>query len=433
MEQGGAYADILIDRTLRREPIPDSRDRALLTELVMGTLRRRGTLDFALAPHLSRAIEKTDILARSALRLGAYQLLFLRLPERASVFETVEAVKRARGERPAAFVNAVLRAVQRAGGLPPWPGQDVAARMAASLSAPPDLVDALIRSLGEEEAGAFLRSSLEKPPFTICANPFRTSREALMAGFEAAGRDPAPCRFAPSGIVLRSPAPVHGDEAFLRGDYLVMDEGAQLVPPLLSPRPGEEIFDSCAAPGGKTIHVAALAAGKARVAAADVSAGRVRILSDTVSRTGAPGVEVVVHDLSKGPLPGADGRFDKILLDAPCTGTGVIRRNPDAKWRFAPRRAAEMARLQSKLLRNAWTSLRPGGLLVYCTCSVLREEDEEVVEAFLRGAPDAEHPPGVPDGWPGPGDAGTAEGFLRLSPHRHGTDGFFAVRIRKKG
>lgn len=433
MDRGGAYADILLDRTMRRERIPDPRDRALLTELVMGTLRRRGTIDFALAPHLARPLDRADLPTRSGLRLGAYQLLYLRLPERAAVYETVAAVKRAAGERPAGFVNAVLRGLQRAGGPPSWPERDAVARMAARLSAPPDLVRSLVRSLGEEEAAAFLAASLEKPPFTVRANRFRVTAEALLARFEAAGADPAPCRYAPAGIVLRSPVAVHADPAFREGACLAMDEGAQLIGPLLAPRPGEEVFDACASPGGKTTDLAALAGGKARITAADVSAGRLRILKETVSRTRSPGIEAVLHDLSRGPLPGADGRFDKVLLDAPCTGTGVIRRNPDAKWRFEPGHPDRTARLQSTMLRNAWRSLKAGGTLVYCTCSVLTEEDEQVVKTFLRAAPDAELPAGPPERWPGPASARTAEGFVRLLPHRHGTDGFFAAAIRKKG
>jgi 16S rRNA (cytosine967-C5)-methyltransferase len=212
-----------------------------------------------------------------------------------------------------------------------------------------------------------------------------------------------------------------------------MDEGAQLIAPLLAPSAGEKLLDACAAPGGKTTHLAALAGGKAHVVATDVSEGRLRLLRETVSRTGAAGVAPRRHDFLAGPLPRAAGRFDKILVDAPCTGMGVIRRNPDAKWRFRPEGPAEMARLQGVILDSAWASLRPGGILVYCTCTPLREENEEVVGSFLARHGDGKaHREGA-RGWPGPGDAWTPEGFLRLLPHRHGTDGFFAALVRKSG
>ena len=431
VDRGRAYADILLERAMREEGFPDARDRALLTELVMGTLRRRGTLDSTLSPHLSRPLEKTDALMRNALRLGAYQLLYTRIPDRVAIFETVAAVKTARGEKPAGLVNAVLRAMIRAGKRPLFPDEEGPLRTSAELSAPLPLTQALLRSLGAKEAVSFLEASLEKPPFAVRANTLRASRDALAGRLADAGMDPVPCRYASDGILLGKPGGVHADPGFRSGQYLVMDEGAQLIAPLLSPRE-EEVLDACAAPGGKATHLAALSGGRARILAADVSAGRVKMLKETVARLGVKGMAAVVHDFSAGPLPGSTGRFDKILVDAPCTGMGVIRRNPDAKWRFDPGDPARMAILQRAILGNAWASLRPGGLLVYSTCSPLREEDEEVAEAFrleagavLLGKDDAKD-------WPGPADAWTPEGFVRLSPHRHGTDYFFAALLRRK-
>jgi 16S rRNA (cytosine967-C5)-methyltransferase len=203
-----------------------------------------------------------------------------------------------------------------------------------------------------------------------------------------------------------------------------------LIATLLRPAPGERILDACAAPGGKTTHLSALADGKAEILAADVSALRLRMLREVVTRTGAPGIRTALHDLSRAPLPPSSGLFDKVLVDAPCTGMGVIRRNPDAKWRFRPDGPRRMARVQAAILRNAWEAVRRGGILLYCTCSPLMEEDEEVVTAFLAECPEAAaavHP----DFGPGPADAWTADGFLRLYPHRHGTDAFFAALLRK--
>ena len=431
MDRGGAYADILLDRSQRS--FSDPRDRALLTELVMGTLRRRGTLDFTLSSLLARPIERADPVARNALRLGAYQLLYTRAPERAAIFETVEAAKKARGEKIAGLVNAVLREVVRAGKVPALPAAEGEERMAVALSAPVSLVSALSRSMGEKETVAFLASSLERPPFVIRANAFRTTREGLLARLARAGMAPSPCRFAPDGIVLSEPAGVHADPGFQAGEYLVMDEGAQLIAPLLAPMGGDEILDACAAPGGKATHLAALAGGGAKVVAADVSEGRMRLLRETLARTGAAGVATRVHDFSAGPLPRTEGGFDKILVDAPCTGMGVIRRNPDAKWRFRPEGPAEMAHLQGAIVDHAWASLRAGGLLVYCTCTPFREENEEVVASFLGRHADGRIQREGAEGWTGPLDAWTPEGFLRLSPHRHGTDGFFAALLRKTG
>ncbi len=300
----------------------------------MGTLRRRGILDSALSAHLLRPIDRTDAWARNALRLGAYQLLYTRTPERAAIFETVEAAKNVRGEKIAGMVNAVLREMVRAKTSPVLPvGGDAPA---AAHAAPPALVTALSRSLGEEEAAAFLVDALDRPPFTVRANPFRTTRDGLTDRLARAGMSPSPCRYAPDGIVLSEPSGVHADPGFRSGEYLVMDEGAQLIAPLLAPSDGEKILDACAAPGGKATHIAAIAGGRAQVVAADVSEGRLRLLRETISRTGAAGVAARRHDFRAGPLPGSALRFDKVLVDAPCTGMGVIRRNPDAKWRFRP-------------------------------------------------------------------------------------------------
>ena len=431
VDGGGAFADILLDRANRS--LSDPRDRALLTELVLGTLRRRGSLDAALSSRLARTVETTDVWARNALRLGAYQILYTRIPGRAAVFETVKAVKTVRGAKIAGLVNAVLRDLARAGKAPAIPAAEEPVRVEVTLSAPAALVSALTRSLGEGEAAAFLADALEKPPFVVRANPFRVTRDGLMDRLKRAGMSPSPCRYAPDGIVLSAPAGVHADPGFRKGEYLVMDEGAQLIAPLLAPSAGEKLLDACAAPGGKTTHLAALAGGKAHVVATDVSEGRLRLLRETVSRTGAAGVATRRHDFLAGPLPRAAGRFDKILVDAPCTGMGVIRRNPDAKWRFRPEGPAEMARLQGVILDSAWESLRPGGILVYCTCTPLREENEEVVGSFLARHGDGKATREGARGWPGPGDAWTPEGFLRLLPHRHGTDGFFAALVRKSG
>lgn len=191
------------------------------------------------------------------------------------------------------------------------------------------------------------------------------------------------------------------------------------------------MLDCCAAPGGKATHLSALSSGRARILAADRSGARVRILGETVARLGATGVATAVHDFSQGPLPGATGKFDKILVDAPCTGMGVIRRNPDAKWRFDPADPARMASLQRAILRNAWASLARGGRMVYCTCSPLREEDEDVVDWFRRETGAVLLGKEAAKGWPGPANAWTPEGSLRLATHRHGTDYFFAALLRK--
>ena len=289
MDRDEAFADIVLDRALREGTFPDPRDRGLVTEIVMGTLRRRGAIDFALLPFLSRPLENTDAYVRNALRVGAYQLFYTRIPDRAALNETVAAVKAARGGGAAGFVNAVLRGIIRSGKVPTVPRPGDSRVTTAELSAPAALFEALGRTMGEEEARAFLLACLEKPPFSVRANPFRSTPSGLLSRLDTEGMEPSPCRFAPEGIVLGKPPAVHADPAFQQGAYLVMDEGAQLIAPLLSPAAGDRILDTCAAPGGKTTHLAALSGGKATITAADVSAPRIRMLRETVARTAVGG------------------------------------------------------------------------------------------------------------------------------------------------
>jgi 16S rRNA (cytosine967-C5)-methyltransferase len=286
--------------------------------------------------------------------------------------------------------------------------------------------------MGREEAFSFLADSLERPPFTVRANTFHVSRAELISRLTSAGMEPCSCRYAEEGIVIGKPGMVHADTGFRSGDYLVMDEGAQLIAPLLHPRDKELILDACAAPGGKATHLAALCGGTAEIIAADASPARAKRLRNTISILGAKGISVAVHDFSKGALPGFRNKFDKALVDAPCTGMGVIRRNPDAKWRFRPEDPERMAELQLSILRGAFASLAPGGILIYSTCSPLREENEDVVERFVGETGAIRPGKGDPIRWTGPADAWTPDGFVRLVPHRHGTDGFFAALLRKQ-
>ena len=303
VDRDEAFADIVLDRVLRESAFPDPRDRALLTEIVMGVLRRRGAIDFSLLPFLSRPLEKTDVYVRNALRVGAYQLFYTRIQDRAALNETVAAVKAARGAGAAGFVNAVLRGILRAGKTPVLPKPGDIRRCAAELSAPPELIKALEQTMGEQDTRAFLLVALEKPPFTIRANPFSSTVAQLSSRLAEEGMEPSPCRFAPDGLILGRPPAIYADSAFQKGAYLVMDEGAQLIAPLLCPAPGDRILDVCAAPGGKTTHLGALAEGKASITAADISVTRLRMLRDTLARTAVRGVDAVLNDFSRAPLP----------------------------------------------------------------------------------------------------------------------------------
>jgi 16S rRNA (cytosine967-C5)-methyltransferase len=307
----------------------------------MGTLRMRGAIDREIARASSRPIHEIDPRALQAIRVAAYQVLFLdRVPAHAAVNAAVEDVKgRPRGEGAAKFVNAVLRSVTRgkAGGR-------------VDLSHPDWLVKLFEKSLGVEGVAAFCAANNAAPPFTIRAAGPRADRDALAGLLETEGVKAVPCRFAPQGLTLDKGLHPPGSPSFRKGLWTVQDEAAQLVSIALDPRPGMKILDACAAPGGKTAHIADLMGGNGEVLAMDRSEERLALVRETVKRLGLSSVRTKAADAA-APLPGAP-RFDRILVDAPCTGLGTLRRSPEIKWRVKSGDPKALARQQLAILVN---------------------------------------------------------------------------------
>jgi 16S rRNA (cytosine967-C5)-methyltransferase len=413
--QEGTLAEILAGDEVERL---DPRERAFLHELVLGTLRRRGWLDHVLGGLVTRPLTRAAPAVRNALRLGAYQLLYLRVPPHAAVSESVAL---ARGAEPrggaAAFVNAVLRRLQREGP-PPEPdvGRDPLSWITTAGSLPAWLGERWIARLGPEEAIGRARALLEPPPVAFRYNP---------------RIEDAPARAAAAGLEAR-PTGVPGAWEVAGGSLIGLavegvlfpqDVGSQLVA-RLAVFPGR-VLDACAAPGGKTLLVADRLASSGRVVAAEVSARRRRTLAELCSRWGARNVAVVGADALRPPFRGA---FDTVLVDAPCTGLGTLARRPDIRWRLRPGDVDRHARRQREMLDALSPLVRVGGRLVYATCSVEDEENEDVVRPFLEAHPGfATEPP--PD-WALPFAAGP---FVKMRPARHRGDAFFAARFVRRG
>lgn len=403
----------------------DPRDRGLALELVMGVERWRLRLDHALGPHVRRGLDQTEPTARRVLRLAAYQLLFLdRIPPRAAVHSAVELARRTMGEGAAGFVNGVLRGLTRGAPEPPA-GRDAEA-IAIRSSQPRWLVERWLAAGGPDHAEALAEAHNRPAPLTVRAAGSAPDRDALAARLRAEGATVTAARFAPDALHIDDhPAPFDG-AAFADGWWQAQDEASQLVVRLLDPRPGERVWDACAAPGGKTRYIARLMGDDGAVLATDVHAAKAERLGRALRHRRA--VEVAAHDAADGPPGGA--RFDRVLLDAPCTGLGVMRRHPEIKWRRQPEDIAQRADLQARLLDAAAAAVRPGGVLVYSVCSDTPEEGAERVAAFLAAHPDfaLDAPPDGPVDWTPLLDG---EGRLRLDPHTHGADGFFAARLRR--
>ncbi len=385
-----------------------ARDRALATEIVLGTVRRRGTLDAVIAAYSARPIEKIDPMVREAIRLGLYQILFLgRVPPHAAVGETVEAVKTLGRGNSAGFVNGVLRTVLRersfavgsarrvvtGGPRPvrlgrdvfPEPGSDLAGHLAARESHPRWLVERWLERFGEDRARRMFDAGnapggLTLLPLGVAGGEL--ARRLVEAGYEATtSEDGAHVLVSGGGAVDEMPG-------FAEGRFLVQDRTQSEVVARLAPRSGETILDLCAAPGTKTGHIARLAPG-ALVYAVDIAPERLVRLGENERRLGLRNVRRVAADARR--LPFEAGRvFDAALVDAPCSNTGVLSRRVEARWRVDAESIRGLSALQSELLEAAAGRIRPGGRLVYSTCSVEREENEEVVERVRAGRPDLE-------------------------------------------
>jgi len=388
----------------------DARDRALATVLVYGTVQRRRTLDHVLASLSSRPLERLEPAALAALRLGAFQLLLLDgVSDYAAVDDSVELAKRhSRGGAPT--VNAVLRRTAREGPSLLAALDDSTAAGAAILHSVPDwLAELWWRELGAEEAVALLRAVNDPAEAAIRVNTLRASTEAVI---EALPVPAAPAPELPEGLVLGGPFDVHGSELWRSGAIMAQSRASMLVSRTLGPRAGDRVLDLCAAPGGKTTHLAALIGGAGEVVAVEVNPGRAGALQRTCERMGADCVRV--HCLDARSFK-TERPFDRVLVDPPCSGLGTLQSRPDLRWQ--PRRGelAELAAVQSQLLRAGADALAPGGTLVYSVCTISRVEGDRVVDDFLaeRGG-------------------FACEQRRQLLPSRDGTDGFFIARLTRR-
>jgi 16S rRNA (cytosine967-C5)-methyltransferase len=434
VQRAGAYADLALHHALVQSRMPPA-DRGLATELVYGTLRWRGRLDYLISQVLDRDPSKLEPLVMSTLRVGAYQLFFSdRIPATAAVDEAVRCVRALGLERATGFVNAILRRLAREGDQIELPGLDgdPLEHLMHTCSLPKWLAERWLEQYGLEEASKLAMAINEPAPVTIRVNRTQTTRDEMLAELRERYPDAAPCRHASYGIVLGRGDAGH-DPAFVSGKFSLQDEASQLVVDLLDPQPGERILDTCAAPGTKTAAISERLDGNGHVLALDRHGGRLRLIGRGMRRLGLGGVATLERDASKGLEDLAkDGLFDRILVDAPCSGLGSLRRNPDARWRVQPEDFESLAKLQRSILESAASVLRPGGSLVYSTCTVTPEENEAIIRGFMatraswRIADRASAPAALQE-------LIGEDGMLRLWPHIHDTDGFFAVRMIRGG
>lgn len=426
-----SYADILIDRELSSGFLQGP-DRGLLTELVYGVLRRQGTLDYIINRFSKQKSERLERSVLVLLRIGLYQIFYLdRVPVSAAVNETVKLAK-VLAPRASGFINAVLRSADRERDDIAYPDKekDPVGYLSTFYSHPSWLVAGWIGQLGFAEAESLAKAMAEPPPLTIRTNTLKTSREELMARLASEGVQCESTRFSPLGVRIITAGSVARLQSFRDGLFTVQDESSQLVVMFLSPEPGEKVLDACAAPGGKATHMAQLMGNSGEIIACDVIGRKLRLIGENAARLGISCIKTVPLDTARPLNSIKDPSFQRILLDAPCSGLGVIRRNPEGKWWKTAADVAELVRGQKTILENLSGNLKRGGILLYATCSTTREENEAVIDDFL-----SRHSDFVLEDlrvlFPAYGELFTEQGCFRGWPHRQGMDGFFAARLRK--
>ena len=440
VERSSSFADLALDRAFIESPDLRPLDRAMISEMVLGTLRWQGRLDTYLQHALKLRGKKIEPRLMHLLRLGAYQILFMdRVPESAAVNESVRLAKVLfKSEKITGFVNALLRSVTRNQDrdlFPPFAEQPIE-HISQAFSHPSWLVERWVKEFGPETARSLCAANNRKPPFAVRTNTLRITREELHRRMGEEGISSQPTSFSPEGLLLKKSPVLAEERLFQEGLYFVQDESSQVVSHLLSPQPGERILDVCAAPGGKTTHLAQLMKNQGEITALELHRSKVKLIEENCRRLGITIVRAIERDASQ-PLPFPDGEaFDRILLDAPCTGLGILHRNPEAKWRRKPEDIARLSRTQKALLDNVSSWLKSGGSLVYSTCTMTPEENDGVVNSFLETHPKFQREglrEVLPEGFRPLVDP---QGFYRTYPEwaiseSNRMDGFFAARLKK--
>ena len=447
----GQYGNIAVDTTLKRNPLSEA-DRHLYTALVYGVIERKTTLEYLLNRFSSRGVAELDPTVRLALCMGLYQLIYLdRVPDHAALDETVSLVPR----KVSGYVNAVLRAYLRfEASLPRTPDGDRSPRenrlttpadwtarfpelthpveaMAVCCGVPVSLCETFVRALGYERALSALTAFGDKPPMTVRVNTLSTQAEALTESLTADGMRVEPALYAPHALRIPDGA-LTATRAFEEGHFFIQDEASQLCVAALDAHPGDIVADTCACPGSKSFGIALSMENRGKVHAFDLHKSKLSLITGSAERLGITIITADERD-ARQPDPTLLGRCDRVLCDVPCSGLGVIAKKPEIRHKDLSE-SARLPAIQAAILEASAGYLKPGGVLVYSTCTILPAENREVVAAFLSAHPEFEPWDFTfPAKDPSVSDIRSEEGMVTLLPDANRTDGFFIARMRKKG
>lgn len=436
IDEKNAYAQSARDRILDSCDL-DTRDRAFCTELIFGVTKHRKTIDHIVETFSSRPVKKMDSVTRNVLRLGVYQLFYLdQIPRHAAVYECVALAKKHAHIGSSRFINAVLRSVLRKPDAVKFPDPDCdpVSYISLKYSHPEWLVSGWIRRFGREETAKLCEANNEKAPMTIRTNTLKITRDALIQKLNHAGFDVISSHLVDEGIEFQNAGNLFSHELYANGMFFAQDIASMLVSHVLSPEPNERVLDLAAAPGGKTTHIAQLMGDAGQIVACDVNEHRLDLIRDNLERLGISSVKLILSDSRRLPDDIKAIEFDKVLLDAPCSGTGVLRRRADLRWQRREEDLKHLVTLQKELLEAAACQVKPGGgVLVYSTCSIEPEENSELISDFLSKHPEFSEDhvrPYLPEGFR---IAFREQGnpYVNTYPHIHRIDGFFIARLKR--
>ncbi|MBO9540664.1 16S rRNA (cytosine(967)-C(5))-methyltransferase RsmB [bacterium] len=425
VEQRGAFANLALQGLSGISP----RDRALITELVNGTVRRRRTLDHVLSAFVRTGLDKLTAPIRNNLRMGAYQLFYTSgIPAHAAIDEAVKLAHRYGHSGVAKLTNAVLRRVQREGREVPMPdpAREPVAAIGVRESLPDWLVSRWVEAYGLEVAAELATASNHPTPMALRANTLKIERDTLLAQLREAGLDAEPSPVVSEGLRFAHGVALSQIPAYNEGTWYVQGEAAMLASRVVDPQPGETVLDIGAAPGGKTTHLAALMRDEGRVIAVDPHEGRLELVAENAARLGEH-IVTLRHQDGTAPF---DVVADRILVDAPCSGFGVLYRKSDLRWHQTPEQVDALPAEQLAILASVAKALKPGGVMVYATCTINPAENEAVVRDFLAAHPDfkpGDIRPYLPEAW----REEAPNGMIQLLPSKHGVEGFFIARMER--
>jgi 16S rRNA (cytosine967-C5)-methyltransferase len=432
IDEAGLFAEPLLDQALSGSRLTNIHDRHLLTEIVYGTLRKRGRIDGIIARFYKGDMAGMETGVKNILRTAVYQLLFTdRIPPFAIVNEAVKIAKISH-RASSGLVNAILRNIIRRQEniTDPDFSKNPAAHISQVHSHPLWLVERWLKQFGPEETLAICRANNDIPPLSVRINGLKTTREPVMAALGQSVFEARKTAFSPDGLILSGGAvPLRETPSYREGHLQIQDEASQLITGLVDPKPGMTVLDACAGAGIKTSHLAERMQNRGRILALDRSGQKLKALRANMKRLGITIVETSIQDVSEDPDDALPADFDRVLVDVPCSGLGTLRRNPEIKWRIRPADIDDFSSLQKRLLDQAARCLKRGGILVYSTCTITPEENEAVIRDFLSRSGDfhLENPPDLV-----PASMVTGEGFFKTRPDLHGTDGFFGAILRHR-